>query len=74
MVGAISEARNAQNIFLERILKIFFYQKGRTVPKYVKRGFLSNLIPYILLQNIKKLEGSPLVILKDFRKIVAHCT
>ena len=38
----------------------FFFKKCRIVPKNVKRGTLLDLLTYIPLQNIKKLEGGTL--------------
>ena len=56
-VGAISKAQKAQNIFFGRKLVIFEKnQKSRIVPKNVKGGW--DLLTYIQLQNMKKLEGT----------------
>ena len=55
-VGAISKAQKAQNIFGN----FFFFQKNRIVPKNVKEGTLLDLLTFIPLQNIKKLEGGTL--------------
>ena len=58
-VGAISKAQRAQNLFYGEKHKIFefFLLKSRIVPKNVKGGTLLDLLTYIPLQNIKKLEG-----------------
>ena len=37
----------------------FSFEKCRIVPKNVKGGTLLDLLTYIMLQNIKKLEGGP---------------
>ena len=58
-VGAISKAQKAQNIFGKK-LEFFSFEKRRIVPKNVKGGTLLDLLTYILLQNIEKLEGGPL--------------
>ena len=75
-VGAISKAQKAQKIFLEKNWnfwkKIFFQKKSHSAEK-CKRGTLLDLLTYIPLQNIKKLEGGTLWGQKKFRKKVAQC-
>ena len=69
-VGAISEAQKAQKKFWKKIeiFEIFFsFKKSRIVEK-CKRGILLDLLTYIPLQNIKKLEGGPFGDKKNFRK------
>ena len=58
-VGAISKAQKAQNIFLEKNEFFFFQKKSHSAGK-CKRGTLLDLLTYIPLQNIKKLEGGTL--------------
>ena len=62
-VGAISKAQKPQNIFSEKNLKFLeknsFQKKSHSAEK-CKRGTLLDLLTYILLQNIKKLEGGTL--------------
>ena len=63
-VGAIFKAQNAQNIFLEKkleIFEIFSFKKRCIVPKNVKGGTLWDVLTYIQLQNMKKLEGGTLL-------------
>ena len=70
-VGAISKAQKAQNIFLEKIdiFENFFFHKKSHSAKKCKRGTLLDLLTYIPLQNIKKLEGGTLWgHLKNFEK------
>ena len=55
-VGATSKVQKAQNIFLEK-MKIFEFFSHSA--KKCKRGTLLDLLTYIPLQNIKKLEGGP---------------
>ena len=43
-----------------KFLKFFSFKKSRIVPKNVKVGTLLDLLTYIPLQNIKKLEGGTL--------------
>ena len=64
-VGAISKAQKAQNIFLEKI-EIFFSQKKSHSAEKCKRGTLLDLLTYIPLQNIKKLEEGPFGDIKFF--------
>ena len=45
-----------------------FFRKCRIDPKNVKGGTLWDLLTYILLQNIKKLEGGPLGDISKFSK------
>ena len=62
-VGAISKAQKAQNIFLEKKLEIFekkIFQKKSHSAEKCKMGTLLDLLTYIPLQNIKKLEGRTL--------------
>ena len=69
-VGAISKAQKAQKILLKKMEifeKFFSSKKSRIVPKNVK-GTLLDLLTYIPLQNIKKLEGGTLWGQKKFRK------
>ena len=71
-VGAISKAQKAQKIFfgkkIEIFEKFFFFQKKSHSAEKCKRGTLLDLLTYILLQNIKKLEGGTLWGQKNFRK------
>ena len=64
-VGAISKAQKAQKkIFLEKNMnfwKKISFKKSRIVPKNVKRGTLCDVLTYIQLQNMKKLEGGTLL-------------
>ena len=46
----------------------FFSRKMSHSAKNSKRGDLRDLLTYILLQNIKKLEGDPSETLKNFHK------
>ena len=57
-VGAISEAQKAQTI-VKKNLKNFSFGKCCMVPKNVKGGTLWDLLTFLQLQNIKKLEGGP---------------
>ena len=62
-VGAISKAQKAQRLLKKlEIFDFFPFRKCRIVPKNVKGGTLWALLTYILLQNIKKLEGGTLLI------------
>ena len=45
-----------ENIFFEKKIRFYFSGKCRIVPKNVKGGTLWDLLAYIQLQNIKKLE------------------
>ena len=49
-----------------------FWKKNLKFEK-CKRGALLDLITYIQLENIKKLQGGPFEILKKFAKKVAQC-
>ena len=57
-----------------KFLKNFFSfeKKSHSAEKW-KRGILLDLLTYIPLQNIKKLEGGTLWGQKNFRKKVAQC-
>ena len=57
-VGAISKAQKAQNIFFEKNLK---FLKCRIVQKNVKWRTFLDILTYILLQNIRKLERGTLL-------------
>ena len=60
-VGAISKAQKAQHFFGKKLkFLIFFFQKKSHSAKKCKRGTLLDLLTYISLQNIKKLEGGTL--------------
>ena len=75
-VGAISKAQKAQNIFFEKkldIVEFFFIRKMSHSAEKCKRGTLWDLLTYIQLQNIKKLEGGPFGDIKNFRRKVAQC-
>ena len=50
------------------IRELFSFGKGRIVARKGKGGTLLDLLTYILLQNIKKLEGDPLRTFKIFKK------
>ena len=74
-VGAISEAQKAQKKFLEKnwiFWKIFFFQKKSHSAEKCKRGILLDLLTYIPLQNIKKLEGGTLWGQKKFSEKKSH--
>ena len=74
-VGAISEAQKAQKKFLEKnwnFWKIFFFQKKSHSAEKCKRGILLDLLTYIPLQNIKKLEGGTLWGQKKISKKQSH--
>ena len=51
-----------------KFLKNFFFQKKSHSAEKCKRGILLDLLTYIPLQNIKKLEGGPFEDKKNFRK------
>ena len=51
-----------------KFLKIFFFQKKSHSAEKCKRGILLDLLTYIPLQNIKKLEGGTLWGQKKIRK------
>ena len=70
-VGAVYKVQKAQNIFFGKkheMFEILSFGKCRIVPKNVKGGTLLDLLTYILLQNIKKLEGGPFGDIKIFSK------
>ena len=54
-VGAISKAQKAQIIFF-----IFFFRKVSHSAENCETETILDLLTYILLQNIKKLEGGTL--------------
>ena len=61
-VGAIFKAQKVQNIFLKKKLEffgIFFFRQMLPSAEKCKRETLWDLLTYIQLQNIKKLEGGP---------------
>ena len=69
-VGAISKPQKAQNIFLGKnlkFLKYFFFRKMSHSAEKCNRGTLLDLLTYILLQNIKKLEGGTEFLRGDFK-------
>ena len=49
--------KKRKTFLIEKNLKFFSFGKCRIVPKNAKGGTLWNLLTYIILQNIKKLEG-----------------
>ena len=70
-VGAVSKAQKAQKIFFGKKIEIFekfFFQKKSHSAEKCKRGTLLDLLTYIPLQNIKKLEGGTLRGQKKFSK------
>ena len=74
-VGAISEAQKAQKKFgkkLNFLKKFFFFQKKSHSAEKCKRGILLDLLTYIPLQNIKKLEGGTLWGQKKISKKKSH--
>ena len=75
-VGAISKVQKAQKNFWKKIEifeKFFSFEKKSHSAEKCKRGILLDLLKYIPLQNIKKLEGGTLWGQKNFRKKVAQC-
>ena len=64
-VGAISKAQKAQKKIFgkkhEFLKKKISFKKSRIVPKNVKGGTLCDVLTYIQLQNMKKLEGGTLL-------------
>ena len=62
-------AQKAQNIFLEKNLKLlnFFSKKLHSAEK-CKKGTLLDLLTYMPLQNIEKLEGGPFGDIKKVSK------
>ena len=64
-VGAISKAQKAQKKIFWKKTWIFekkiSFKKSRIVPKNVKGGTLCDVLTYIQLQNMKKLEGGTLL-------------
>ena len=69
--------KKRKRLFLKKKLEIFdffSFRNRRIVPKNVKGGTLWALLTYILLQNMKKLEGGPFWDIKNFfEKEVAQC-
>ena len=73
-VGAISKAQKAQKKIFWKKLVIFekkFLQKKLHSAEKCKRETLWDLLTYIQLQNMRKLEGGPFETLKIFSKKVA---
>ena len=57
IVGAIFKAQKAQNLFLEKNLKFLNFFRKMSQCRKMEKGDPVGLLTYILLQNIKKLEG-----------------
>ena len=74
-VGAISKAQKRKTFFWRKIeiFQNFFLSKKSHCAKNCKRGTLLDLLTYIPLQNIEKLEGGTLWRQKKFEKKVAQC-
>ena len=67
-VGAISKAQKAAKLLKLEIFEIFFFRKMSHSAEKYERGTLWDLLTYIQLQNIKKLEGGPFGDIKKFSK------
>ena len=62
---------NKKKHFSKKIRILFFFRKMFPSAKKCKSGTPWDLLPYILLQNIKKIKGGPLMQSNSFRKKVS---